>query len=57
MRANKQATYSLTKSSCSFLGIMVSRYGSSSGYCSATLERMPRWTDDLTLVFAPTDTL
>ena len=28
-------------------------YGSSSGYVSTTLARMPRCTDDLTFVFAP----
>jgi hypothetical protein len=46
-------TYSLTSSNCSFLGSMSSICGSSFGYSSRTLERMARWTLDLTLDLAP----
>jgi len=47
------ATYSLTKSNCSFFGSISSIYGSNLGYSSSTFERMARWALDLTFDFAP----
>jgi hypothetical protein len=46
-------TYNFTKSSCSFFGRISSMYGSSKGYDSRTLARMPRWAEDFTLDFEP----
>ena len=45
--------YSFSRSSCDFFGMISSMCGSRSGYVSRIFARMPRWTDDLTLVFAP----
>ena len=50
---NIRAIYSLTKSNCSFFGMISSMCGARRGYSSTTLPRMARWADDLTLDFAP----
>ena len=48
-----ESTYNFTNSSCSFFGSISSIYGSSKGYDSRTLARMPRWTLDFTLDLEP----
>lgn len=49
--------YSFTRSNCDFLGITSSIWGASCGYVSQTLALMARWTEDLTLDFAPAEML
>ena len=49
--------YSFRRSSCDFLGIISSIWGASRGYVSQTLVLMARWTEDLTLDFAPAEML
>ena len=52
-RGTEDLTNNLIKSSCDFLGRISSIWGASRGYVSMTFVRMPRWTEDLTLDFAP----
>ena len=49
----KKETNSFRRSSWDFLGRMSSMCGARRGYVSRILVRMPRWTEDLTLVLAP----
>lgn len=56
-RSGLGGIYSFNRSSCDFLGIISSICGASRGYVSQTLVLMARWTEDLTLDFAPAEML
>ena len=57
MKGDGKGTNSFKRSNCDFLGIISSMWGERRGYVSTILERMARWTEDLTLDFAPAEML